>query len=171
MTAITAYAIRATAQLTRDEVARLWGWLQDNHRANFDDYGPVTIDELYEILRERTSVGTVFHVVETPECGMVGVFGMNVEKGVAHFDGLSFDPRFHGKGIAHQTVEHVLTDYFNQGVRKVAAVVFSSNLRALRFFERLGFRVEGVLEQATLQNGQPIGMTQLALFAARKGEK
>lgn len=51
------------------------------------------------------------------------------------------DPRYHGQGLADALMRHLLRE--GDGLDTVWLSVFSENPRAIRFYERCGFRVIG----------------------------
>src|SRR4051812_29911079 len=63
----------------------------------------------------------------------------------AYISLLAVDPSLEGKGIARRfmldAIEHVRAD----GARRVELTVESTNLRAIAFYQKLGFEIEGRL--------------------------
>lgn len=51
--------------------------------------------------------------------------------------------RFHGTGVAQQLMETALREAKNRDARRVTLGVYAGNVRALRFYERNGFRQIG----------------------------
>ena len=51
--------------------------------------------------------------------------------------------RFHGSGVAQQMMETAVAEAMARGARRVTLGVYAGNARALRFYERNGFRQIG----------------------------
>jgi ribosomal protein S18 acetylase RimI-like enzyme len=66
---------------------------------------------------------------------------------VAGLGTLAVAPRFQGRGVAGAMVGDAIARLRAAGVRRVELSVESDNPRALRFYQRLGFEVEGTLRQ------------------------
>lgn len=59
-----------------------------------------------------------------------------------------------GKGYAHDGLEIYLRWLFNEvGIHRVTLECYSTNTRAIKFYEQLGFQKEGVLREAVLIDG------------------
>jgi RimJ/RimL family protein N-acetyltransferase len=105
---------------------------------------------------ERTD--GVFFVVAAADddhvLGYVQLANMDVMHGRGDL-GICLDQAVHGHGVADQTME-LLQNYVIQvfGLRKILLHVLCSNLRAIAFYEKQGFKRVGVLrEHAFLQGG------------------
>ncbi|MFZ0323127.1 MAG: GNAT family protein [Actinomycetes bacterium] len=55
------------------------------------------------------------------------------------------DSRMTGRGLMHEAAGAMLDVAWSLGARRVQALCDSRNIRSIRFAERLGFRLEGVL--------------------------
>ena len=56
-----------------------------------------------------------------------------------------------GKGYARDALVTYLRWLFDEvGIHRVTLECYSTNMRAVKFYERLGFRKEGVLREAVL---------------------
>lgn len=58
---------------------------------------------------------------------------------------LAVDPDLHASGFAQSMLQTVLSDLRSESVRRVELVVETDNVRAIRFYKRNGFSVEGTL--------------------------
>jgi len=61
---------------------------------------------------------------------------------------LAVDPHLHASGFAHAMMQRILADLRSQSVRRVELVVETDNLRAIRFYKRNGFSIEGTMRGA-----------------------
>jgi len=75
----------------------------------------------------------------------------------------------------HQHAEILLIDYIftNLPIRKIFLHVFSDNADAIRLYNRLGFRTEGIFKEEYYKNGTWRDITRMALFTTgwKKGQK
>ncbi len=67
---------------------------------------------------------------------------------------IALQRRYIGKGIAAEAAQCMLNKAFSEfGLHKVYLKVFSDNTRAIRFFENIGFILEGVFKEHILSDG------------------
>jgi ribosomal-protein-alanine N-acetyltransferase len=65
------------------------------------------------------------------------------------------DKRAWGRGYAGEAMRGYLKWLFNDlHVHRVTLECYSTNLRAIRFYKKLGFKQEGILREAVLINGK-----------------
>lgn len=69
---------------------------------------------------------------------------------VAYISLLAVDPALEGKGVARRMMLEAIERLRGEGTRRVELTVESTNLRAIAFYEKLGFEVEGRLRQGYL---------------------
>jgi len=55
------------------------------------------------------------------------------------------DPHLHASGFAQSIMQRILSDLRCESVRRVELVVEADNPRAIRFYKRNGFRIEGTM--------------------------
>jgi ribosomal protein S18 acetylase RimI-like enzyme len=58
---------------------------------------------------------------------------------------LAVDPALHASGFAQSMLQTILTDLHSESVRRVELVVETDNARAIRFYKRNGFSLEGTM--------------------------
>ena len=61
---------------------------------------------------------------------------------------LAVNPDTKGKGVGRRLVEHVIAAMQARGVLRIELMAERDNPRAIAFYERLGFRHEGILRKA-----------------------
>jgi len=66
---------------------------------------------------------------------------------VAMLGTFAIRPDLHGSGVAKPIMENVIQDLRADGVKRVEVIVESDNPKAIRFYEKLGFVMEGTLRQ------------------------
>jgi putative acetyltransferase len=60
---------------------------------------------------------------------------------------LAFGPAYHGRGLARTIMAEVLDELRATGIKRVELIVESDNPKAIRFYESLGFEIEGTLRK------------------------
>lgn len=88
---------------------------------------------------------------------------------VACLGAIAIDPAEWGSGLARAMLDEAIAALRHEGVRRIALTVEADNPRALRFYQQLGFEVEGRLRAAYRRAGDASDVDQLLmalLFAA-----
>ncbi|MGQ9426417.1 N-acetyltransferase family protein [Gilvimarinus sp. F26214L] len=110
-------------------------------------YDPMDQEAFGPIYRDLIADGT-FYVYEVD--GEVAGFYRSMRRAgrtrhVAMLGTLAVAPAFQGSGLAKKMVEAEIRDLKASGISRIQLTVESDNARAIRFYERLGFSVEGRL--------------------------
>lgn len=82
----------------------------------------------------------------------VGRLGMGVQKD------------YRGKGIGEKLARATIGKAKKKGLEKVVLSVFASNLAAIKLYEKIGFKVEGVKKKARKIDDNYDDMIEMALF-------
>ncbi|MFR9729359.1 N-acetyltransferase family protein [Saccharopolyspora sp. MS10] len=77
--------------------------------------------------------------------------------------GLSVAPEHQGRGAGTALLRAARAEALARGSRRITMRVLSSNARAQRLYERLGYQVEGVLHEEFLVDGAYVDDVLLAL--------
>lgn len=144
-----------------------WGWLTEDRAANLDDSGPQTFRAWVDDAATRAQAGRRLWIVAhhgTP-CGFVSWVPLTARLGM--LQGICFARSVHGTGIASTAVRRMLADAFAEGIEKLSGVYLATNARVGRFLQRLGAIDEGYLSAHTTQDGVPVDLCVVALFAPR----
>lgn len=143
---------------------QLWLWCEKFRHLVADDYAPKDMEDFvnYELARSEQG-GVKYGVYRADEIGgCIWVEPVNYRVVSAH---CVFKKEFFG----HQTTLPALTqvaDYlFAQGVKKIQMNCFDHNAAIKSLLRKLGTVKEGILRQQTTQNGKPIDILLLALYA------
>jgi ribosomal-protein-alanine N-acetyltransferase len=83
------------------------------------------------------------YVVRTAEAGVVGFCAFWLVFDEIHINNVAMRPGFRGQGIGAALMERVFDRARALGAQRATLEVRESNTGARRFYERLGFRVEG----------------------------
>lgn len=79
-----------------------------------------------------------------------GTFGISVARG------------HRGQGVGTALLEALMEWAPTAGVRRIQALAWANNPRAIALYERMGFVREGICRQAVISDGQPIDVVMLA---------
>jgi RimJ/RimL family protein N-acetyltransferase len=75
------------------------------------------------------------------------------------------DKKAYGADLAHDALVHVVEWLFSeQNVHRITLETYETNKRALRFFEKVGFKQEGVLREAVYKDGKYYNIISLGLL-------
>ncbi len=66
---------------------------------------------------------------------------------VAHLGSLAVAPQLQGRGVAREMVLSAIEELKTSGVKRIQVIVESDNPRAISFYKRLGFKIEGTLRK------------------------
>jgi RimJ/RimL family protein N-acetyltransferase len=69
-----------------------------------------------------------------------------------------------GHGIGSKLIEEAITWSKHQGLYRLQLQVQTKNTRALRLYQRYGFKDEGILHRCAVVNGQYVDKYQMALL-------
>jgi ribosomal-protein-alanine N-acetyltransferase len=99
--------------------------------------------DMYSWELQNRSVCHIF-LVRTDECRVAGFCAFWLVFDEVHINNVAMRPRFRTRGIGTALLRHVLGEARRLGARRATLEVRSSNERARRLYERLGFYVAGV---------------------------
>lgn len=112
--------------------------------AKYDDFSPITeneaehdIEKIINAYRDETSEELEFAVEYTAEKKVTGV--IHLEKKESFFIGYHFNEKYHGRGMAFESVSAFI-DYLeaNYG-RKIKAIVDPANTPSIKLLGKLSF--------------------------------
>ncbi len=102
--------------------------------------------QMYEVELARPDVCHVY-VVRLPGCRVAGfcAFWRIVDE--AHINNVAIRPALRGRGLGGRLLAHALLEATRVGAPAATLEVRRSNVGAIRFYERFGFREQGVRRQ------------------------
>jgi RimJ/RimL family protein N-acetyltransferase len=169
--------VRLTA-FTPDDVAALARWYQDTAFLRLYDAEvahPKNEKQVADLIAERQKSATAYIFAVRPLDG-------NDLVGYAEIDGILWsqgtgwlsigigDLAHRGQGYGTEAMQLLLRFAFDElNLRRVQLTVFSYNDPALRLYERLGFRREGVFREFLLRDGQTHDMILYGLLRREWG--
>jgi putative acetyltransferase len=115
----------------------------------FLGYDPMPLDGFRQVYRDLLQSGCFF--VYEVSGRIAGFYKASRHPGrahhVAYLGTLAVNPEFQGKGIARSMVEDAIDRLRESGVKRVELTVESDNPRAIAFYRKMGFAVEGTLRK------------------------
>jgi putative acetyltransferase len=91
--------------------------------------------ERFFVFEHDTAIGGFAHVLRHP----------GRSHHTAFISTLAIDPHLHASGFAQSMMQQILSDLRSESVRRVELVVEADNPRAIRFYKRNGFSIEGTM--------------------------
>ncbi len=153
-----------TRALTQADLPLLWQFMLEFPKHNFDDGGPQTFEQFERAMAERIAheVLVGFTIEDGSFVGATAYRPFTPRSGVLH--GMCFSRSVHGTGLAAEAMRGFLDSLFRDGAEKVSAQLHADNIRAWRFFKKLGFVQEGLFRAHTTRAGRLIDLRIIALF-------
>lgn len=149
--------LRAIREEDLDTIVRIW---MDNSLLASDKIPyPLELEEVREYLKKIRSDGNgyIFAVETLADHSMIGtinVSGINWHHRYAYV-GISLDSELHNRGCGTDAMEILLRFIFEEmNLHKVKLEVFEFNPRAIRVYEKCGFRQEGRLREEIFRYGR-----------------
>lgn len=145
-----------------DVIRYLGGFSAGYSRANLEDWIKRHSNRADEVLWTIADVAT-------DQCiGHVGLYQIDSRVRKGQFAILIGDKALWGRGLGTRVTEAVVSWAFSQlNLHKVSLQVLSNNERAIRIYEALGFRREGILRDEQFRDGE---FLDLLLMAVLEGE-
>lgn len=149
--------------------------IQDNLRDGLPY--PYTVKDAEDYIRamlaaDRNATYAFAIVADQRVVGSIGVFrGTNIHYRTAEM-GYYVGESYWGRGIGTSAVKQACAYIFqNTDIIRIYAEPFSTNEGSCRILEKAGFRLEGVLHQNAVKNGEIIDMKMYALVKQEEGEE
>lgn len=146
--------------LTLEDVnSNYLSWLQDEEVMQGIATSNYTIEKLIEYVKPRINDEKIafFAIIDNEtgkHIGNVKIDFHDEKANVSELGLLIGDKNFWGKGIGYEACKLAINYGFEQmKLRKIYLAVYESNPNAKRLYEKLGFKVEGVLRKHVYANG------------------
>jgi UDP-4-amino-4,6-dideoxy-N-acetyl-beta-L-altrosamine N-acetyltransferase len=147
--------------LETEDAPTLVPWLNDPEVSRFlARYRPVTLAEEVDFLRHINDSPTdlVLGIALRAEDRLVGAIGlhqMDIRSRNAKFGIFIGDRNWWGKGCGTEATRLIVRHAFETlNLHRVSLHVYEYNERALKVYQKVGFRIEGRLRQDTFREGQ-----------------
>jgi RimJ/RimL family protein N-acetyltransferase len=155
-----------------DDLPSVTRWYRDREIARLTRYqarpmSEAEIERFFQ-LRMLAPDALAYCIVELPEWRLIGFTTFSA------LDGDNGSVTFHitigerdawGRGLGTEATDLMLEHAFERlGLHRVGLSVFSYNVRAIRAYEKAGFRVEGRQRQAILRDGRYWDEVQMGIL-------
>jgi diamine N-acetyltransferase len=101
------------------------------------------------------------------ECilGLVSLMNINFINQTAEFNIMIGDTANRGKNIGYFATTKILNHAFNNmNINRIELEVLESNIYALKLYEKVGFKQEGIKRQSTYKNGKFVNMIMMSIL-------
>jgi RimJ/RimL family protein N-acetyltransferase len=112
-------------------------------------YDPMPLDDFRTIYESLVKRGTFF--VYEMDGQVAGFYEASRYYGraqhVAYLGSLAVRPDVHGSGVAEEMMNDAIANLHAEGAKRVELFVEVDNPRAIRFYQKMGFAIEGTLRK------------------------
>jgi RimJ/RimL family protein N-acetyltransferase len=162
-----------------ENLATVVRWYRDPELAHLTRYQtrPMSVDEIEQFFRVRllASDALAYAIHERPSDRFVGITtfsSLDADNGSALFHITIGERDAWGHGLGTETAELMLAHAFERvGLHRVGLSVFSFNTRAVRSYEKVGFRIEGRLRDAIWRDGRYWDELQMGILEGEWRER
>ena len=156
-----------------DDLAGVVRWYRDPEIARLTRYQtrPMSQAEIERFFQVRLLAqdALAYTIVELPRWRQVGFTtfsSLDPDNGSVFFHITIGERDAWGRGLGTESTSLMLSHAFEQlALHRVGLTVFSYNLRAIRAYEKAGFRVEGRLRDAIVRDGRYFDEVQMGVLA------
>ncbi|MGL4739907.1 MAG: GNAT family N-acetyltransferase [Sarcina sp.] len=132
---------------------------------------PISIDEEEEFINnnksnEKMTYNFAIEDLETSEyIGGCGINSTDLKNRICTIGIFIGDMDYWGQGYATDALEILINFIFNElNLEKIKLTVYDFNTRAIKLYEHLGFKVEGVLKREVFREGKYHDKILMAMF-------
>ena len=158
---------------TPSDLTALKRWYTDREIARLTRYQerPMTEREVERFFNTRmlATDALAYCIVELPEWRLIGFTtfsALDVDNGSVMFHITIGERDAWGRGLGTEATELMVNHAFERlMLHRVGLSVFSYNVRAIRSYEKVGFRVEGRLREAIVREGLYYDEVQMGILA------
>jgi RimJ/RimL family protein N-acetyltransferase len=162
-----------------ENLAAVVRWYRDPELARLTRYQtrPMSVDEIEQFFRVRllASDALAYAIHERATDRFVGITtfsSLDPDNGSALFHITIGERDAWGQGLGTETAELMLAHAFERvGLHRVGLSVFSFNTRAVRSYEKVGFRLEGRLRDAIWRDGRYWDELQMGIVESEWRER
>jgi len=149
-------------------------WYRDREVARLTRYqarpmSPAEVERFFE-LRMLAPDALAYSIVELPDWRLIGFTtfsSLDGDNGSVLFHITIGERAAWGRGLGTEVTELMLGHAFERlGLHRVGLSVFSYNLRAIRAYEKAGFKIEGRQREAIMRDGIYWDEIQMGVLAA-----
>ena len=145
-------------------------WLNDVEVYKYlETGGNYTFEMLNEYLKEVEKKDIYFWAVHSKandlHIGNIKIDPINYKHSVAEYGIMMGRKSEWGKGFAKEATQRIIDFCFNElKIRKITLGVVADNFAALKLYEKLNFKIEGIYKKHGLYQGKYCDIIRMALF-------
>lgn len=153
---------------TPDDLEAIHAIYTDDSVSPYLSYDPMPLEAFCPIFARLLETGNLY--VFEVNGAVMGFWGHARSDGrtrhVAHLGPLAVAPAAQGSGVGRAMIEDALLLLETEGVTRVELLAEADNMRGLRFYEKMGFEVEGVQRKAYQRGGdaEPVDEVMMVRF-------
>jgi UDP-4-amino-4,6-dideoxy-N-acetyl-beta-L-altrosamine N-acetyltransferase len=161
-------------ELRKEDILKINKWRNDseliNHLGAPFRYINLDVDyRWYDNYMQNQNTTIRCAIVEATDedniLGLVSLTNINFINRSAEFHIMIEDTDNRGKGIGYFATTEILNHAFNNiNLNRIELGVLESNARALKLYEKVGFKHEGVKRQSIYKNGKFVDMIVMAIL-------
>jgi RimJ/RimL family protein N-acetyltransferase len=157
-----------------ENLAAVLGWYRDPELARLTRYQtrPMTTEEIGQFFKTRLLApeAMAYAIHERTDDRLIGLTtfsALDPDNGSALFHITIGERNAWGRGLGTDATNRMLSHAFEHlGLHRVGLSVFSFNERAVRAYEKAGFRIEGRLREAIWRDGRYFDELQMGILAS-----
>jgi len=157
-----------------DDLAAVVRWYRDPEIARLTRYQtrPMSQSEIERFFQVRmlAADALAYTIVELPQWRQIGFTtfsSLDPDNGSVMFHITVGEHDAWGRGLGTETTSLMLSHAFERlALHRVGLTVFSYNMRAIRAYEKAGFRIEGRLRDAIVRDGRYFDEVQMGVLAS-----
>jgi RimJ/RimL family protein N-acetyltransferase len=124
------------------------------------------IANIDQLVQEKSNILSMITLTDNTPIGMLAFLDHDVNQGKAELRKLIGEPNFRGKGLAKEATRlWIQYGIGTLGLRKIYLNTLDTNIRNIKLNEELGFRVEGILRNECLIDGEYRDILKMALWS------
>ena len=161
-------------ELRREDMPKINEWRNDSELIDFlgAPFRYINLDvdyRWYDNYMQNRNVTIRCAIVKAENeddiLGLVSLVNINFINQSAEFHIMIGDPTNRGKGIGFFATSEILYHAFNNmNLNRIELGVLGSNFHAIKLYEKIGFKREGVKRKSTYKNGKFVDMIMMAIL-------
>lgn len=148
----------------KDEIEKIYNIVFNKDILPFMPYSDITIEQFRIELEKRLHKTFVYE----KNAEIIGVIelkrGENKQTHVGHIAVFAIHPNFQNKGIGTEMMKYLLEIVHAYGIQKLYLNVVSDNNKAISFYKKFGFNIEGYLKKQIKDDNLYKDLVVLSLF-------
>jgi ribosomal-protein-alanine N-acetyltransferase len=150
--------------LESDVTEKYLSWFKDERVTKYIEAKNLTKEECLNYIRNQDGYFLYAIMLEDTHIGNLKIGPINRKHGLSDLITI-LDPDYWGKGYAVEAIRKGVDLSFNQyGVRKIAAGIWSGNMRSIMAYTKAGFQIEAVLREHYMVDGNPQDRICISIF-------